>query len=71
VINDPIHFQVMLAEATGQITICYVDMDSSMAVGTSGADATVGVQEDSTNSLEYSCNTPDLITGRQIFYIPI
>ena len=60
-----------LMEATGQITICYVDTESAGAVGENGAAATVGIQESSTNGFEYSCNAPDVVSGRQIFYIPI
>ena len=71
VVNDTIRFQVMLSEATGQIIVCYPDMDSAMAPGTSGAEATAGVQEDSMNALEFSCNTGDLTTGRQLLYIPL
>jgi hypothetical protein len=46
-------------------------MDSAMATGTSGAEATAGVQQDSMNALEFSCSTPDLTTGRQLLYIPL
>jgi hypothetical protein len=67
----PLRFQVMLSEASGQITICYVDTEAGGAAGENGGEATVGIQEGSANGFDYSCNTPDLTSGRQIFYIPI
>ncbi|HWB75555.1 MAG TPA: hypothetical protein VG755_11390, partial [Nannocystaceae bacterium] len=68
---DLIDFRVVLYEATGQIIACYVDTLSAANPGDNGAEATSGIQRDSANSLEYSCNTPDLTDGLQLLYVPI
>lgn len=68
---DLMRFQVMLHEATGIIDVCYVDTINGGNSADSGAEATSGIQQDSMNALEFSCNTPDLVDGTQLLYIPL
>ncbi len=68
--NDLIRVQAMLSESTGQITVCYPDTLSAANIGNNGAEATAGIQQNSGSALQFSCNTPDLINGRQLLYIP-
>lgn len=68
---DLMRFQVVLHELTGQIDVCYVDTLSASDPGDSGAEATAGIQLDSTDGLQYSCNTASLTNGLQLLYIPM
>jgi hypothetical protein len=67
---DLIRFQVVLHEGTGQVEVCYPDTLSAANVGNNGAEATSGIQQNSMVGLQYSCNTPDLVNGTYLFYIP-
>ena len=64
-------FQAMFHEASGQIDVCYVDTINGGNSADNGAEATSGIQQDSANGFEFSCNMPDLVDGTQLFYIPI
>jgi hypothetical protein len=68
---DLIDVRVMLHEATGQIDVCYVDTLSLNNVGNNGAEATSGIQTSSAEGFDFSCNTPDLVNGLQLLYVPI
>ncbi|MCX4247657.1 hypothetical protein [Paraliomyxa miuraensis] len=68
--NDLIRVQAMLDELSGQITVCYVDTINAGSARNNGAQATSGIQQNSVNGFQYSCNTPDLINGTQLLYIP-
>ena len=68
---DVIRVQAMLHEASGQIEVCYPDTLSAANVGDNGAQATSGIQQSSAVGFHYSCNTPDLIDGTLLFYIPV
>jgi nitroreductase len=68
--NDLIRVQAMLDEATGQIHVCYPDTLSAGNAGDNGAQATSGIQQNSMNGFQYSCNTPDLTNGTLLLYIP-
>ena len=67
---DLMRIQVMLSEATGNIDVCYVDTVNGGNSADSGAEATAGIQLDGMSSIEYSCNTPDLVDGLQLTYLP-
>ena len=69
--TDFIRVQAMLDEATGQITVCYPDTLSANNIGDNGAEATSGIQQSSLNGFDFSCNTPDLVSGLQLFYVPL
>ena len=62
--------QAMFHEATGQIEVCYVDTINAGNSADSGAEATAGIQLDSANGLQFSCDTPDLTDGTLLLYIP-
>jgi hypothetical protein len=68
--TDLIRFQAMLMEATGEIRVCYPDTLSASNVGNSGAEATSGIQRDATTGFDFSCNTPDLVNGTELRYVP-
>ncbi|MCA9710770.1 MAG: hypothetical protein KDK70_33320 [Myxococcales bacterium] len=68
---DLMRLQAMFHEATGQIDVCYVDTINAGNTANSGAEATAGIQLDSTTGLQFSCNTPDLTDGTQLMYVPI
>lgn len=67
---DPIRVQAMMQESTGQLIVCYPDATSVGDFGDQGAEATSGIQQDSVTALQFSCNTPDLVDGLQLLYIP-
>lgn len=67
---DFIRVQAMLMESTGQIIVCYPDTLSAGNIGDNGAEATSGIQRDSVEGFDFSCNTPDLVNGLQLLYIP-
>lgn len=69
--TDLIRVQAMLDEATGQINVCYPDTLSLANVGNNGAEATSGIQQNSMNGFDFSCNTPDLTNGTLLLYIPV
>jgi len=69
--SDLLRFQVVLHEATGIIDVCYVDTINAADPGNSGAEATSGIQLDAAGGLQFSCNTPDLVDGTQLIYIPL
>lgn len=68
---DLMRFQVVLHEGSGIIDVCYPDTINAGNIGNNGAEATSGIQQDTGNALQYSCNTPDLVNGLQLLYIPI
>jgi len=68
--NDLIRVQVMLHEA-GNIDVCYVDTINGGNAGDNGAQATAGIGLDGVDSVQYSCNTPDLVDGLQLMYVPL
>jgi hypothetical protein len=68
---DLIRVQAMLDEASGQISVCYPDTLSLANVGNDGAEATSGIQQNNANGFNYSCNTPDLVNGTYLLYIPL
>lgn len=68
---DLIRVQAMLDEASGQITVCYPDTLSVANVGNNGAEATSGIQLNSATGFDYSCNTPTLVNGLQLLYVPL
>lgn len=67
---DFIRVQAMLMESTGQIIVCYPDTLSANNVGNNGAEATSGIQRNSVEGFDFNCNTPDLVNGLQLLYIP-
>lgn len=67
---DLIRVQVVLHE-TGVIDVCYPDTLSVADARNSGASATAGIQLDGVSSVEFSCNTPDLLDGLFLSYLPI
>jgi hypothetical protein len=67
---DLMRMQAVLHEGSGQIDVCYVDTINAANIGNSGAEATAGIQENSMNALQYSCNTADLVNGLMLLYIP-
>jgi hypothetical protein len=67
---DFVRLQSMLMQSTGQIIVCYPDTLSANDIGNNGAEATSGIQRDSGEGFEFSCNTPDLVDGLQLLYIP-
>jgi hypothetical protein len=68
---DFIRVQAMLQESTGQVTVCYPDTLSAGNFGDNGAEATSGIQQDSADGFDFSCNTPDLVSGLMLFYVPL
>lgn len=68
---DLMRFQAMFHEASGQIDVCYVDTINGGNSADNGAEATSGIQQDSANGFNFNCNTPDLVDGTQLMYIPI
>jgi hypothetical protein len=68
---DLMRFQAVLHESTGIIDVCYVDTINAVNAGNNGAEATSGIQRDSATGLQFSCNTPDLVDGTQLLYIPL
>jgi hypothetical protein len=69
--NDLLRVQAMLDEASGQISVCYVDTLSLADSGNNGAEATSGIQQSSVDGFDFSCNTPDLTNGTLLLYIPM
>jgi len=67
---DFIRVQAMFLESSGQIIVCYPDTLSAGNTGDNGAEATSGIQQDSATGFGYSCDTPDLVNGLQLLYIP-
>ncbi|MEH2277675.1 MAG: DUF4347 domain-containing protein, partial [Nostoc sp.] len=60
------NFQVLLYEATNKIDFVYNDVSFGNASYDGGKSATVGIQENSTNALQYSFNTASLSNGQAI-----
>ena len=69
--GDLMRFQAVLHEASGNIDVCYTDSINGANAGNNGAQATSGIQLDSATGFQFSCNTPDLVDGTQLLYIPI
>lgn len=67
---DLMRIQAMFHE-NGNIEVCYVDTLNGADPGNSGAQATAGIQRDPAVALQYSCNAPTLVDGRQLLYVPI
>lgn len=68
---DLLRMQVVLHQVTGQIDVCYVDTINAGNIDDNGSGATAGIQQSSAEGLQYSCNTPDLVSGLQLLYVPI
>jgi len=67
--SDPYDFQILLYENGGTIELQYNSVNPGNGSYDFGAGATVGIQGDSSNYLEYSCNSPALADGLTIqFY---
>lgn len=69
-VNDLIRVQAVLHEGSGQIDVCYPDTLSAGNPGDNGAEATSGIQRDSAQGFQHTCNTPTLTNGLQLLYIP-
>jgi hypothetical protein len=69
--GDLMRIQAVLHQATGFIDVCYVDTINAADIGNNGAEATSGIQQSSMDGFDYSCNTPDLVNGLQLLYIPL
>lgn len=69
--GDLMRFQVMLNESSGIIDVCYVDTINGGNSADNGAEATSGIQQNSGNGFQFNCNTPDLVDGTQLLYIPL
>ncbi|MEM7157340.1 MAG: hypothetical protein AAF799_31125 [Myxococcota bacterium] len=69
--SDLMRFQVVLHEASGNIDVCYEDTINAGNSADNGAEATSGIQLDSATGFQFNCNTPDLVAGTQLLYIPI
>lgn len=73
--NDPtnhIDVRVVLHEGTNEVNVCYVDTQGAAAEpGNSGAEASAGIQRNAATGIEFSCNTPDLVDGLQLTYLPL
>jgi len=67
---DLMRFQVMLHEQSGRIDVCYPDTVNAANTANSGAEASAGIQQDSADALQFSCNTPDLVDGLRLVYLP-
>ena len=67
---DQIRFQVVLHEA-GNIDVCYPDVTSVGDAGDQGAQATSGIQQNSMNGFEFSCDQPNLSDGLLLMYLPV
>jgi hypothetical protein len=66
---DLMRIQTVLHES-GNIDVCYVDTINAGNAGDSGAEATAGLQRDPAVGLQHSCNAPELVSGRQLVYVP-
>ena len=68
--GDVITFQAILFETTNDVLFVYPDVVfASGSVNNNGASATVGIQRDSTVSLQYSFNTSAITNGLAICYM--
>lgn len=67
--NDLIRVQAMLHEG-GAIDMCYVDTINAGNSNDNGADSTAGIQGDAMTAVQYSCNTPDLVNGLWLMFLP-
>jgi len=68
--NNLLRVQAVLHEA-GNIDVCYVDTLNGADSGNSGAEATSGIGVDNANSVQFSCNTADLVDGLLLMYLPM
>lgn len=76
--NDVIHyggsdggtFEVILYEGSNKILMQYADVNFGDLGINNGASATVGIQKDSKQGLQYSSNTADLRDGLSILFAP-
>lgn len=66
---NTIRVQAVLYEGSNDIEVCYVDASFGYVSYDYGASATIGIQESSTVSLQYSCISPDLQDGLLIKYL--
>ena len=67
---DLMRFQAVFHE-NGAIEVCYPDTINAGNFGDNGADATAGIQQNPMSGLQFSCNTPDLVSGLQLLYLPV
>jgi len=63
-------FEVILYEATGEIVFQYQDVMVGNAKYDLGQNATVGIQRDTMEGLQFSCNTPSLADGLALRFAP-
>jgi hypothetical protein len=66
--GDDLTFEVILYEGSNNILLQYHDVYVNDSSYDYGEDATVGIQEDETNGLEYSCDNPALSNGLAILF---
>jgi hypothetical protein len=67
--NESISAQVIFFESTGQILMQYLDPGSNPGA-IDGISATVGIQENGTTGLQYSCDESNLQANLAILFIP-
>jgi hypothetical protein len=67
---DFLRFQAVLHQS-GNIDVCFVDMTNGAAPGNFGAEATIGIQQNSTDGFSFSCNAPNATNGTMLLYLPI
>ncbi len=59
--SSPYTFQFILVETTNEILLQFHTVSSAEAAYTNGGSATVGIQPDTSDGLEYSCNTDTVL----------
>lgn len=67
---DLLRIQAVIHES-GNIEMCYPDTQSLLDSGNSGAEATAGIQLDDVTGFQFSCNTPQLVDGLLLMYLPV
>ena len=68
---DLMRLGVVLHELSGRIDVCYVDTANGINTANAGAEASAGLQRDSTDGLQFSCDSPTLVDGLQLLYLPL
>jgi len=66
-----ITFQVQLNLTTGVINFVYQDVIFGSATYDGGANATIGLQYNSTSALQFSSNTASLVNGQSLTFTPL
>ncbi len=67
--SDAIRIQAVFHES-GQIEVCYPDITAAGHAGSVGASATLGIQQNSMNGFDYSCNMAAQ-DGLMLLYLPV